>query len=467
MLENLESICYNKFLMKDSKDTPEPEMESDGGPADDGGRRLNRYLSELIHMQDARLLKPGDLQALADKHQLQPGDTEKLDMLIERHLSRALEYKGRERWDNAIVETERALLFAPLDNAVRLDLAELYLNRSAKYGYLQKDLQRSERQVGDALILEPDNREARSFQKELKKLQDMLKGRGNKRRYIPLLVILLLILGAAVYPRVRSLFRFASTDEAPISRSSAPSEWREREREMDWNSSSDLSEEIGIHLSDRTLAKDGDTGLPSLSLSGYAEALKDGYEKLDVELFFDGQSLGVIPLIEEGAPPLRQGETAVFSALLHPGGDLETEQPLRFALKESEKLREERPPEWTPVDPYSRIPLPRGVFLSMDSRRDRMIEGYDRSYLFMDLRIRNKGREALSRLDILARWRDEDESVIAEKEIFLIRDARLPLREGEIRTERIMFSMNKEESARNASLEILLAKTEKENDESQ
>ena len=103
----------------------------------------------------------------------------------------------------------------------------------------------------------------------------------------------------------------------------------------------------------------------------------------------------------------------------------------------------------------------------MDSRIDRLIEGYDRSYLFLDLRIRNKSREALSRLDITAKWRDGDDRIIAEKELSLVEDSRLPVRENEIRTERIMFSMNKEESARPASLDIVLEKTEKENNESQ
>ena len=118
MLENLESICYNEAFMEESKKRSDPSAAEEA-VTDKGGdtdQRLNSYLSELIHMQDTRLLKPRDLQDLNNKYQLQSQDIEKLEMLTERHLTRALEYKGRERWDNAIVETERALLFAPLDN---------------------------------------------------------------------------------------------------------------------------------------------------------------------------------------------------------------------------------------------------------------------------------------------------------------------------------------------------------------
>ena len=61
-----------------------------------------------------------------------------------------------------------------------------------------------------------------------------------------------------------------------------------------------------------------------------------------------------------------------------------------------------------------------------------------------------------------AQWRDEDENIIAVKELSLVEDDRLPVREGEVRTERIMFSMNKEESARNAFMAVVLSKTEKE-----
>ena len=312
--------------MKDSNDTSEDRIGTE--ERDQSDQRLNRYLSELIHMQDRKLPGEEDLQKLKDKYQLEPHDIEKLQMLIERHLSRALEYKGRERWDNAIVETERALLFTPLDNSVRLDLAELYLNRSAKYGYLQKDLRRSERQVDDALILEPENREARNFQKELKKLQDMLKGKESHKRYIPFLILVILIVAVAVYPRVRYLFKFSSVDETPIQNSEPVSEWKSRE--MDWSFSEELSEEFDISLSDSTLTKATDTGLPSLSLSGYTESLKGSYEVLDVELFFDEQSLGVIPLIQEGSAPLRKGDTAVFSALLHPEGNTDTEAAPSF-----------------------------------------------------------------------------------------------------------------------------------------
>ena len=133
--------------------------------------------------------------------------------------------------------------------AVRLDLAELYLNRSAKYGYLQKDLQRSEHQVHDALELEPENREAKSFQKELKKLQDMLRGRESRKPYIPLLIIGLLILVVAVYPRVRDLLRIGTADEVLPVQSASPPDWNSRE--LEWKASSEFSEEFELSLSDQ------------------------------------------------------------------------------------------------------------------------------------------------------------------------------------------------------------------------
>ncbi len=471
MLENLESICYNKSFMKEIKErSGETEEQSGIEKAEDGtsgnaDQRLNRYLSELIHMQDSRLLKTADLQALNRKYQLQPQDIEKLAMLTERHLTRALEYKGRERWDNAIVETERALLFTPLDNNIRLDLAELYLNRSAKYGYLQKDLQRSEHQVNDALILEPENREARSFQKELKKLQDMLKGRENKKRYIPLLILVMLILAAAVYPRVRYLLRLRSSEVLPPVQSAESLQWDSRE--IAWVSSADLDEEFDFSLSERLLEKDSDTGIPSLSLAGYTEALKHSYEKLDVEVYYDDTSMGVIPLVSEEDAPLRVGETAVFSALFHPEGDPDTQKPLRFTIRERKRLHEDDPPGWEALEPYTATPLPHAVYLNVESRLAHMIEGYDRSYLFLDFRITNRGRQALERLDLSAQWRDEGGHVIAAKDLSFVEDKRLKLREGELRTLRLMFSMSKEESARAGAPAVILKRVEKEKNESQ
>ena len=450
--------------MDEPNDIKNEIADAENGAEPDNGRRLNRYLSELIHKQDHSLLTDKDLKSLVEKYKLESSDFEKLQMLIERHLARALEYKGKERWDNAIVETERALLFTPLDNQVRLDLAELYLNRSIQYGYLQKDLRRSKQQVEDALTLEPENREARKFQRELKKLQDMLKGRGGKKRYIPLLLIPLLILGIALYPRIRRHFQFAAVDRQELP---APPSAEWKSRELEWESDGELGEDFSLTLRDRTLTREDDTGLPTLSLSGYAESLKGSYEVLDIELYFDNRSLGTIPLVEDGEAPLREGETAVFSARYHPEGNLDTEDPLHFVVKEKKRLAPEEEAGWSDVDPYAGTVLPQGVFLHMDSRTEGLIEGYDRSYLFMDLRIKNRSMKALSRLDFKAQWRDEEDAVIAEKDISLIENKTIPMREGEIRTQRIMFSMDKDESARNASLQVLLGKVEEENNESQ
>ena len=408
---------------------------------------LNEYLTELVNTQDDRLLKESDIEALRKKYPLTEEDEDKLSMLVERHLSRAFDYRHNERWDSAIVEAERALLFSPLNNEIRLDLAEMYLKRSIQYGYLQKDLQRAEREVEDALILEPSNRPARNFQKELKELGRMLKGTQHNKRLILLILLIILILGAALYPQLRKRFSFLSLEEdgsadAGVAESYSPP-WETRD--LEYTETSPLSNEFSMDLMEAVLIRESLSGTPALSIAGYMEPVKDDYSTLELELFRGDTngSLGRIEVVSPDDAPLRMGETRNFQDFIYLNDNLDELQSLYIGISGSEKYRPAEPGEWSPLTLHESALLPRDVFIEAEGSFESQIEGYDRNYLFYEIRINNKSTGPLEALDLDVQWRDSSGVLQAVRTLSLVENEALPVRAKSVQSSRVMFDLDK------------------------
>ncbi|MDC7232118.1 MAG: hypothetical protein PQJ58_02710 [Spirochaetales bacterium] len=428
--------------------------------ADDG--RLNRFLTELVNLQDNTLLQEGDVNTLLDKYELSPEDLDKLAMLIERHINRALDYKSKERWDSAIVETERALLFAPLNNEIRLDLAELFLKRSIQFGYLQKDLDRADREIKDALILEPENKSARKFQKEMKQLRQMLKGTQHNRRIIPFAILVILVLAAALYPQVRKRFAFLSLDTDQQQSSeipAAPPPWESRE--LEYTETSSLNEDFQMDLVEATLVRESASGPPAVSVAGYMEALNDDYINLEIELFRsdDNSSLGRIPIVKEGDAPLMMGEIQSFYDYMYLNDNVDHLKSVYIGISAQDVYRAQEDRNWREETLHNSKPLPNGVFLSAESRFVNQIEGYDRNYFFYDLRIGNKGNTPLSKLNLTVQWRDKDNTVLSEQRLSFTEHDALPVRGQTLQTERVMFNLA--ENRTGGTINVLLKDVEK------
>jgi len=439
---------------KESTDVTKTDTES----------HLNSFVAELIQIQDDKLVSKSDLEKLLDKHQLSQEDISKLQMLIDRHLSRAAEYTNRERWDNAIVETERALLFSPLDNEIRLDLAELFLKRSTKYGYLQKDLNRADHEVQDALILEPENTEAKKFQKELKDLKKILQGSQNNKMFIPLLLAVFLILGIALFPQLRKRFQFLSMKNSEMQTSSESSIPQWETRTVDIIASNGISENFDITFADTTLIRESQSGTPALSLSGYVEALKDDYKQLELELMPDSESSSgiTLPLISTDDAPLRRGETESFSKFIYLKESPEIYNSLYLTVKKSQKFFEKEAVNWKDIDYYRKKPLPQGVFISLQSLHQNQLEGYDRNYMFYDIRLTNKSIVDLKAVDVLCTWLDRDGKMISSKPLSFVKSEALPVKSQSIQTYRVMFDLPKKAGIDNGTLSVTLENAEKE-----
>ena len=425
---------------------------------------LNSFLTDLVNMQDKKLVNESDLDSLIAKYDLQSEDHEKLNMLIERHLSRAFEYKKAERWDNAIVETERALLFSPLDNEIRLDLAELFLNRSVQYGYLQKDLRRADHEVRDALTLEPENSAAKKFKKELNQLNSMLQGKQNNKKLIPLVLLLIIVLAAAMYPQIKKRFRFMSLpeDDALSTVLSSPPPWESRSIILE--ESDALRNEFNISFTEAKIIRRSNAGIPAVSIAGYLEPLKGDLAQLELDVSSSNlqNSLANIEIVGPGDAPLRQGDTDRFQSFIYLNADPEDMDTLYISIKNRKALYDEIRPQWNKEDFFMENPLAQGIFLEIESLFINQIEGYDRNYLFYDIRVNNKSREALGQLDLVYHWQDDKDKIVSQVSQSLVNQNLLPMKAQSAETYRIMFDLPKGATTTSGTLVVHLEKAEKD-----
>ncbi len=444
---------------KPEKETPEEQRRNETDT------KLNSFLRELTKREKSHLVHPGEFAALKQEFQLGIAEEEKLQMLIERHISRAGEYKRTERWDNAILETERALLFSPLNNTIRLDLARLFVNRSAKIGYLQKDLARSEQEVNKALTLEPGNKKAKEFLRELRRLKKMRQGRSYNTKYVPLLLLFFLIIGVVLYPQIRRYFHFYQAKEGPSPPPPEAPPWTEKK--LEHGTSREMAKDFNISLVENSLKKDDDTGLYSLDIKARIQPLNEDYSLLDLEMFADEStaSLGILSLIAPGEAPLRRGETGLIDRKIPFSGNPETLKSVYFTVKEAQKLREEAKVQWEEEEILSLHPLPRNIFLSMESRFVQEIEGYDKNYLFYDLRVRNKGLAPLGILDLQLQWRDKAHNILSNQALNFVENQALPFMPASKQSRRLMISLNKQDRLKKGKLYIIISKAKEEKEQ--
>jgi hypothetical protein len=109
--------------------------------------------------------------------------------------------------------------------------------------------------------------------------------------------------------------------------------------------------------------------------------------------------------------------------------------------------------------------LPQGVFVELESLFVNQIEGYDRNYLFYDLKVTNKSTESLKVLDLIYQWRDDQGSVISENSQSLVDNSLLPFKAQSAESFRIMFDVPKTSTSGRGDLIILLKKAEKVEEE--
>lgn len=392
---------------------------------------LNLYLKELIARQDHALLTEKDAARLEEEFPLDEEEKEKVLMLAHRHILRAEQYRKQEKWDTAIVETERALLFTPLDLDRRLDLAELYILRSRQYGYLEKDLDRAAAKIRETLILRPSYKKALKMQRELQGLNRMLKGKDQNRKFLPLALGLLLILGAVLYPRVKAfVFRFWLPREETAREAGPPEEapWSERALRVETNDA--LREEADLEMT-RALLEKNEEGY-AVSLQGYLRPRKGPLEELTLTLSMGDPSAPVfekdLVLLDESRPILADGETLPFGAHYRLTASPGESGEIRLALGSFKPAYPgEEESSWRETPPLWEVPRPEGLNLSFATRETCPLEGYDRIYQSQDIRLRNNSFAPVQGLRVALAWYDREDREMFRRELDFVPPGNPPI----------------------------------------
>ena len=413
--------------------------------AENEEKLLNMYMQELVSIQDNRLLTAEDLKKLDEKYPLSPQYKEKLFMLSSRHLSRAEQYIKQERWDTAIIETERALLFSPLDEQMRLDLAELYLNRSRQYGYLEKDLRRADEKIKETLVLHPRSKAAVKMQKEMQDLYRILKGKDQNRKFIPLIAGVLLILAAVSYPRIRQFSFWNNKTESP-EEYVLPTENTWTSRTLKVETTDSLKERIDLDITRAEIRKE-ETGF-TIAVQGYARSVSGPLEEIALKVklgdYADRQFEKTVPLLDKNSPPLFPDETLPFgdiSYLL----DFNEETDSLFIELDSIRKSDRNPEDqaWQISTTQWEIPKPEGINLQFHARREKFLEGYDAQYLYQDIRVENRSLKDISDLNISIHWLDDRDNLLASRNLSLIPPGNPSLKAESIQTYRVLLDLSK------------------------
>ena len=424
---------------KENGNTPEPEQEAEKNV-------LNLYLQELIEKQDNILLKESDLQKLEEKYPLTHHDKEKVEMLAHRHLLRAEQYIKQEKWDTAIVETERALLFTPLDLGLRLDLSELYINRSRQYGYLEKDLHRAEEKIKETLTLKPGYKNALKMQKELQNLNRILKGKDQNKKMIPVILAILFIVGAVSFPRIRQFFFLQNQRDAKQETYSelVNTDWTAKDLSI--RTTDSLNERVQLNINKAEIRKKNDGY--ALSLSGYASTVSGPLEELSLRIHVGDMDSPLIEqelvLLDGQNPVLCAGETLPFQTYINLTDYSSEGDVLSLQLENIKKFSGTADPmEWAENETFWEIPRPDDISLRFTSRQHQYLEGYDRLYLFQDLKMENRSMDGITSLTLKACWLNAQDEEVASREIELVPPGYPPIQAESVQSCRIMLDLPK------------------------
>jgi tetratricopeptide (TPR) repeat protein len=424
-----------------------PYMESDNTDnrlEEQEEKLLNLYLQELLEKQENTLLTEDDIKNLEEKYPLSQEEKEKILMLSHRHILRAEQYQRQEKWDTAIVELERALLFTPLDHDLRLDLADLYIIRSREYGYLGKDLDRASNKIRETLTLNPGFKRAQKMQKELHGLKRILRGKNQNKMIIPLVIALMLLLGAVTFPRIRAFRFWNSPFEPEESSPSLPVQTDWTSRDLTVVQTERLTEKVALDVVEAEMQKSEDGY--AISLSGYAQTNRAPLKELSLKLSIGDMLSPIltkeIPLFDESSPTLSFGETLPFSAYFKMTDYKSGTDAVNLQLASIKETEEEQPP-WLPLTPFWEIPRPETLNLNFASREYQPLEGYDRMYFYQDIRLENNSMDGISELNITARWYDAEEQEIVSKEINFIPPGYPPIQRESVQTVRIFLDLPK------------------------
>jgi len=365
---------------------------------------LRRFIDRLENWPEDNPPSPAELRALRREIHLTVDDREKLELLAENHIRRARKALSDSAYDQAAAELARASQLRPMDARPRIELAEIYLQRSLERGYGRNDRQRALKLAHKALELNPGDIEAKRFLHEYRRMNADFMAVKYKRLIIPSAILVVLLAAMIWWQRdwVINLFTQQDAISVPVS-SSQFSTAIPADRYIDVDSSAInlgnleteiLSASVGRRNDDSYVSVLGRLRVSDKNL-GKLKLLVRGRDKA-------GNAVFTIPwnVRNDSDPVLIPGDSetlALFRWLAEPETSIESLEIIPYEISEPESSS-----RWETVIPEIiwGSPRPEGSSISSEIRNFRTIEAYDRQILLMDMAVENTGITELSLLTL-------------------------------------------------------------------
>ena len=400
---------------------------------------LRQFISALEQWPEHRPPQPQEYRELKAQFPLDEARREKLALLAENHVRRARTAQKAGSYDQAAAELSRAAQLRPMDPRPRVELADVYLQRSLERGYERKDRQKALSMARAALTLHPGNREARDFLKSYRRMNTDFRFAKIRRYSLPLLVLILAISILAWWRREWILSVIDPPPLPPLQRSFLPRRpVQQREIPAGFTSQANSGAFPGGEILTSEVGRKN--GLSYLKVLGRVQAGASGIQDMELSLIGRGREeeiLFTLPVTvhHESQAPLIAGDSLSFHIFHWLNSDeTQVEQleviPSDWNPYESQILRSESLPLlWE-------TPPPEGAMLDAQIRQQEWIEAYDRQVLVVDVSISNLGTRPLESLNVQLGFEGLEEGSITH----LIAPEDAPLERQERRVWRSLIS---------------------------
>jgi tetratricopeptide (TPR) repeat protein len=375
-----------------------PQAEN-GKDKDDS---LRKFISKLEAWPEDDPPTPADLRALRREIRLTESDRDKLELLAENHIRRARTSLDAGAYDQAAAELARAAQLRPLDAKPRVELAEIYLQRSLERGYRRRDRGKAVKLAQKALELSPQDPDARRFIREYRRMNADFRSIKVRRFVGPVVLTLLFAAAIGWWQRdwVIGLVRPAEFQGA-LSAANIPDTAPPRVRDVELDTGGLTDSEVTAEVLSASVGRRNDGSFLDIRAKFRTETKSVGKMELLVRGRDDqGNQVFTLPWTarNDSDPVLLPGDTDAVALYRWLAESEEEVKSLELLPMNIESMNIQELPETSDVEIVWDSVRPDGSALSAAARNFKIIEAYDAQILFMDLALENSGNTDISSL---------------------------------------------------------------------
>ena len=369
--------------------------KAENGTEDGADDALRRYIDRLEEWPEDAPPTPAELRAVRQDIRLTQDDRDKLEILAENHIRRANSALVAGAYDQAAAELARAAQLRPMDPRPRVELAEVYLQRSLERGYGRNDRQKAVRLAQKALELNPGDPEAQRFLSQYRRMHADFTSAKYRKFAVPAVVVIVILAAMGWWRRDWVVGLFDAGTAAPGTAGTLiPGETAPVERKIptDIGNLADGSMEVAIESA--RVGRRNDSSFLDIEGSIGAREAALGVLSFTVRARdADGTAIFTFPVVvrDRTDPVLMPGDTAplrIFRWLPGPETDVSLLELSSAEIDLMESVPERR---ITDAEIVWNVPRPEGVSLEAEVRDRRVIEAVDRQVLILDLALENTG----------------------------------------------------------------------------